>query len=80
MSSYPWGQMHPRAALQMHQEIKWFNICGPVWVTTAAPFGSHNTGIGHCYNDDTFGYIQLSPVSTYLEYTGIKIKLKNDTK
>ena len=47
----------------------------PVWVTTAAPFGSYSKAqieITVSHNDSTLGYTQFFPVSTSLEYVGMK--------
>ena len=47
----------------------------PVWVIIAAPFGSYSKAqmeITFLYNDSTLEYIQFFPVSTSLEYAGMK--------
>ena len=48
---------------------------GPVWVITGASLGLYSKAqieITVSYSDSTLGYIQLFPVSTSLEYVGMK--------
>ena len=47
----------------------------PVWVITAAPFGSYNKThieIIVSHSDSTLGYIQFFPISTSFKYAGMK--------
>ena len=52
----------------------------PIWIITVALFGSYSKAqieITVSYRDSTLSYIQFFPVSTSLEYAGMK-NLKRD--
>ena len=63
------------ACLLRIQLLQHTDIVGHVWVITVTLFGSYSTvqiEITVAYSDSTLGYIQSFPVSTSLEYAGMK--------